>query len=93
MKAVSGYIAELGLGCNPKAIVTGNVLEDEKVAGLHIAFGMSTHLGGKVKSDVHQDICYPKGSPIEATTLTLKDKDGSKVELIQNAELKYNLLK
>jgi len=85
-------IAELGVGCNPKAIVTGNVLEDEKVAGLHIAYGMSTHLGGKVKSDVHQDICYPKGSPIEVTTLTLINKDDSKIELIKNAELIYNLL-
>lgn len=86
-------IAELGIGCNPKAIVTGNVLEDEKVSGLHIAYGLSSHLGGKVKSDVHQDICYPKGSPIEATTLTIINKDGSKVKLIQNANLRYDLLK
>jgi len=38
-------IAELGIGCNPKAVITGNILEDEKV-GLHIAYGMSSHLGG-----------------------------------------------
>lgn len=56
-------IAELGIGCNPEAIVTGNVLEDEKVGGLHIAYGTSLHLGGKVVSDVHQDICFPKGIP------------------------------
>jgi len=86
-------IAELGIGCNPKAVVTGNVLEDEKVSGLHIAFGLSTHLGGKVKSDVHQDICYPKGAPVEAKTLNLIQKDGSKVELIKNAELRYDILK
>ncbi len=86
-------IAELGIGCNPKAVVTGNVLEDEKVAGLHIAYGLSAHLGGKVKSDVHQDICYPKSAPVEAKTLTLINEDGSKVELIKNAELRYDLLK
>jgi leucyl aminopeptidase (aminopeptidase T) len=86
-------IAELGIGCNPKAIVTGNVLEDEKVSGLHIAYGMSTHLGGKVKSDVHQDVCYPKGAPVEAKTLSLISEDGSIVELIKNAELRYEILK
>ncbi|UCF50140.1 MAG: hypothetical protein JSU91_01265 [Thermoplasmatales archaeon] len=86
-------IAELGIGCNPKAIVTGNVLEDEKVSGLHIAYGLSTHLGGKVKSDVHQDICYPKGAPVEAKTLSLISEDGSIIEIINNAELRYEILK
>ncbi|MCK5636542.1 MAG: hypothetical protein KAH91_03895 [Thermoplasmatales archaeon] len=85
-------IAELGIGCNPKAIVTGNVLEDEKV-GLHIAYGMSTHLGGKVKSDMHQDIVYAKGCPVEGTTLTLINADGTKTELIRDATLRYDLLK
>ena len=45
-------IAELGIGCNPWAVVTGNSLEDEKV-GLHIAYELSSHLGGKIKSDMH----------------------------------------
>jgi len=85
-------IAELGIGCNPKAVVTGNILEDEKV-GLHIAYGMSSHLGGKINSDMHQDICYSKGCPVEGTSLKLIYKDGSKIELIQNAKLRYNLLK
>ena len=86
-------ITELGIGCNRKAIVTGNILEDEKVGGLHIAYGTSTHLHGKVKSDVHQDICYPKGAPIEATTLTLISKDGTKTEMIKDSMLRYDLLK
>ena len=86
-------IAELGIGCNPKAVVTGNVLEDEKVSGLHIAYGLSSHLGGTVKSDVHQDICYPKNAPVEAKTLILIGEDGSEVELITDAELRYDLLK
>ena len=84
-------IAELGIGCNPKAVVTGNALEDEKV-GLHIAYGMSTHLGGKVKSDTHYDIVHAKGCPVEGTTLTLINKDGSTTDLIQNATLRYDLL-
>lgn len=84
-------IAELGIGCNPSAVITGNVLEDEKV-GLHIAYGMSTFIGGKVKSDMHQDICYSKGCPVEGTTVVLTHKDGSKTELIQDAMLRYELL-
>jgi leucyl aminopeptidase (aminopeptidase T) len=86
-------VAELGIGCNPKAVVTGNVLEDEKVGGLHIAYGMSSHLGGTVDSDMHQDICYPKHAPIEATSLRLINRNGTTTELIQDAELRYELLK
>jgi leucyl aminopeptidase (aminopeptidase T) len=86
-------IAELGIGCNPKAVVTGNILEDEKVGGLHIAYGTSTHLNGKVISDIHQDICYPKGAPIEAMILTLIKENGDKIDLIRNAKLRYDLLK
>jgi len=85
-------IAELGVGCNPKAVITGNVALDEKV-GLHIAYGKSTHFGGKIDSDMHLDIVYAKSCPIEGTTLTLINEDGSKIELIQNAELSYDLLK
>lgn len=85
-------IAELGIGCNPNAVVTGNILEDEKVAGLHIAYGMSTHLGGKIISDTHIDICYPKKAPIEAIKLTLIDEKNHKIDLIKNSELQYQLL-
>ena len=85
-------IAELGIGCNPKAVVTGNPLEDEKV-GLHIAYGTSTHIGGKVKSDMHLDIIHVKGCPIEGIKLTLIDKDGSKIEIIQDSMLRYDLLR
>ena len=84
-------VAELGIGCNPKAVVIGKILEDEKV-GLHIAYGKSTHLGGKVDSDMHLDIVHTKGCPVEGTTLTLDNLDGSKTELIKNAMLQYELL-
>src|SRR3989338_5848278 len=32
-------IAELGLGCNEKAVYINNVLQDEKIEGLHWAYG------------------------------------------------------
>ena len=83
-------IAELGIGCNPKAKVTGNTLEDEKV-GLHIAYGTSSHIGGKITSDVHMDIVYAKGCKIEGETviLHLKNED---VTIISNAQLDYKLI-
>jgi leucyl aminopeptidase (aminopeptidase T) len=86
-------IAEFAIGCNPKAVVTGNILEDEKAEGLHIAYGTSTFIGGKIQSDMHQDIVYTKGCPVEGTTVTLINGDGSKTELIEDAMLRYDLQK
>ncbi|HEC92028.1 MAG TPA: hypothetical protein ENI51_03390 [Candidatus Atribacteria bacterium] len=84
-------IAELGIGCNPWAVVTGNLIEDEKT-GLHIAYGTSIHIGGKVISDVHQDIVFAKGCPIEVEKLDLTLKDGKHLDLILDGEVCYELL-
>ena len=49
-------IAELGIGTNEKAQVTGNILEDEKILGtVHVAFGASASIGGVVQVPVHLD--------------------------------------
>src|SRR3989338_8065675 len=49
-------VAELGIGTNPKARITGEVLEDEKILGTcHIAFGNNRHFGGKVDVPFHVD--------------------------------------
>jgi leucyl aminopeptidase (aminopeptidase T) len=49
-------IAELGIGTNPDALITGNILEDEKVAGtVHLAFGTSAAIGGVNSAGVHID--------------------------------------
>jgi len=49
-------IAELGIGTNPAARLTGNVLEDEKALGtIHLAFGTSLGIGGVNRSSVHID--------------------------------------
>jgi leucyl aminopeptidase (aminopeptidase T) len=54
-------IAELGIGTNDKAKITGNVLEDEKVLGTaHIALGNSKSLGGKIDVPVHLDGVFTK---------------------------------
>lgn len=86
-------IAELGLGCNNKAVLSGTVIEDEKV-GFHWAYGLSSHIGGKTgladfensENAVHQDIIYAKGSPIEIRILIFEYSDGSEEEIIRDGE-------
>ncbi len=49
-------LAELGLGTNEAAMLTGSILEDEKILGTaHIAFGASKAIGGTVQTEVHLD--------------------------------------
>lgn len=49
-------IAELGIGTNEKAIVTGNILEDEKaLRTIHIALGDNKTFGGTVEVPSHLD--------------------------------------
>jgi leucyl aminopeptidase (aminopeptidase T) len=49
-------VAELGIGTNEEAILTGNILEDEKILGTaHVAFGASAAIGGTVQVPVHLD--------------------------------------
>ena len=56
-------VAELGIGTNEKAILTGNVLEDEKILGTcHVAFGASAAIGGEVQVPVHLDCVVIKPS-------------------------------
>lgn len=50
-------VAELGIGTNEEAILTGNILEDEKIFGTaHVAFGASAGIGGTVQVPVHLDV-------------------------------------
>jgi leucyl aminopeptidase (aminopeptidase T) len=49
-------VAELGVGTNDKARLTGIILEDEKVYGtIHIAFGSNNTFGGAVAAGIHID--------------------------------------
>jgi leucyl aminopeptidase (aminopeptidase T) len=49
-------LAELGVGTNDRARLTGLVLEDEKILGtVHVAFGASAGIGGTVSVPVHLD--------------------------------------
>jgi aminopeptidase len=49
-------LAELGVGTNDRATLTGNMLEDEKILGtIHVAFGASAGIGGTVSVPIHLD--------------------------------------
>ena len=49
-------VAELGIGLNPKAKITGNILEDEKVIGtVHIALGNNLSYGRSNDVPLHLD--------------------------------------
>ena len=85
-------VAEMGLGCNDHAIVSGNVLEDEK-AGFHWAYGRSEHLGGVTgpkefsspQHVVHHDVVYAEGCPITIARLTLHYHAGAEEVIMQDS--------
>jgi leucyl aminopeptidase (aminopeptidase T) len=61
-------LAELGVGTNDRARLTGNVLEDEKILGtVHVAFGASAAIGGTVAVPIHLDVV------VTDATLTVGD--------------------
>lgn len=49
-------VAEFGIGTNYKAILSGQILEDEKVFGtIHVAFGNNLTMGGTIAVNSHLD--------------------------------------
>jgi leucyl aminopeptidase (aminopeptidase T) len=61
-------LAELGVGTNERARLTGNILEDEKILGtIHVAFGASAGIGGTVSVPIHLDVV------VTDATLTIGD--------------------
>lgn len=80
-------IGELGIGVNPGARITGNMLEDEKSLGTsHIAFGNNADFvgGGKNNSKIHRDylfyhptieIYYAQAGPSSISTLSGKQTE------------------
>ena len=69
---------EFGIGLNPKARLTGNLLEDEKAGRtLHIAFGNNTDMpGGQNNSKTHRDFLFREPSIIiDSGVVLMKDGD------------------
>ncbi len=49
-------VAELGIGTNHEAVISGQILEDEKVMGtIHVAFGNNIGMGGSCDVGIHID--------------------------------------
>lgn len=47
-------IGEFGIGTNHTAIISGNIIEDEKAVGvIHFSFGSNVALGGKINVPIH----------------------------------------
>lgn len=54
---------KFGLGLNPRARITGNILEDEKALGaVHIVFGDNAAYGGTVRCGVRVDAILTKAT-------------------------------
>jgi leucyl aminopeptidase (aminopeptidase T) len=65
-------LAELGVGTNERATLTGNILEDEKMLGtVHVAFGASAGIGGTVAVPIHLDCLIEEPTLIVGGTRVL----------------------
>jgi aminopeptidase len=75
-------IGELGIGLNPGAKLTGNLLEDEKAfRTAHIAFGNNAEFpGGRNRSQTHRDFLFYR------PTFEVVRQDGSSRILIRDGE-------
>lgn len=78
----SKTVCEFGIGTNPYAKLTGEILEDEKVLGtVHFAFGNNMSFGGKIDVPLHIDGLITK------PTVLFDDKmimDNGKLLLIED---------
>lgn len=81
--SMSDVIGELGIGLNPMAKLTGNLLEDEKAGRTaHVAFGNNEDMpGGKNNSSTHRDFLFYK------PTMMVAYKDGSATEIMRDGEI------
>ena len=83
--AEASLLGELGIGVNPGAKLTGNLLEDEKAfRTAHIAFGNNEDMpGGRNRSATHRDFLFYD------PTFDVTFKDGSSRILIENGEFRF----
>lgn len=88
------HVAELGLGCNDRAVVSGSVLEDEK-AGMHWAYGRNEYFDDghnavanfrSPETVVHIDIVYAPASPIQVRSLRLIRDNQQPLEIIRDSQ-------
>jgi leucyl aminopeptidase (aminopeptidase T) len=80
----AGMIGELGIGVNPGAKLTGNMLEDEKAfRTAHVAFGNNEEMpGGRNRSKTHEDYLFYR------PTLRVTYRDGTRRVLVEEGEIR-----
>lgn len=80
---MASVIGEFGIGINPKARITGNLLEDEKAGRTaHIAFGNNeTMPGGKNSSRTHRDFLFHK------PTIRVTYEDGTERMVMRDGDV------
>lgn len=73
-------LGEFGIGINPKARITGNLLEDEKAfRTAHIAFGNNEEMpGGKNRSRTHRDFLF------RDPTIVIHNTDGHAFRIVED---------
>jgi aminopeptidase len=73
-------LGEFGIGINPKARITGNLLEDEKAfRTAHIAFGNNEEMpGGKNRSRTHRDFLF------RDPTIVIHNVDGHAFRIVED---------
>lgn len=78
-------VGELGIGLNPNARLTGNMLEDEKAGRTaHIALGYNVDMpGGQNASKTHRDFLFYEPD------MTITYKDGSTKKIMKNGNMVY----
>ncbi len=70
----SYFIAELGIGMNPKAQIIGSMLLDEGCEGtVHIGIGSNLGMGGDIQAPLHLDLIM-KETSLALDGKTLVDK-------------------
>lgn len=69
-------VAELGVGLNPNARLTGEMLEDEGVLGtIHIGIGTSHTLGGEIVAPTHYDLIMWEPTIVVDDRVVQKDRE------------------
>jgi aminopeptidase len=78
-------IGEFGIGINPQARITGNLLEDEKAfRTAHVAFGNNEEMpGGKNRSRTHRDFLFREPN------ITVHYVDGSAAQIVEAGLANY----
>lgn len=72
-------VAEVGVGINPHARLSGTPLEDERILGASwVAVGTNFHIGGAVKAKIHSDcVMLPPLTLSVDDRVVLKDRQFS----------------